>query len=291
MRPTLLLALLLSLPTHAADRTALLEAEDSLLKGHLREARQQVDAYLAANPEDARGHFLRGVIKEQAGDRPGSVTDYDKSIALDPKFPSAYQTRGMAHFMLGHVKESVADFDKLLELRPDAKPGHWQRGIALYYAGRYEDGAKQFELHKTVNPDDVENAAWHFLCMARWKGVNAARAQLIPVTGDARVPMAQVQQLFAGKATEQDVLAAANATPNRVPEGSNRAGGESGRADPVLSRQLFYAHLYLGLYEEALNHPDKAKAHLTTATEKHPIPDYMYGVAKVHLQLLKPPTE
>jgi lipoprotein NlpI len=271
-RPTVLLTLvLLTLPTQAADRSTLLEAEQSYAQGRLKEARQQVDEYLATNANDARAHLLRAVIKEAADDRQGSIADYDQSIKLDPKFPPAYQRRGVAHFMLGHPKESVADFDKYLQLVPDAKPDHWQRGIALYYAGRYEDGARQFELHKTVNPDDVENAAWHFLCMARWKGVGAARAQLIPVTGDARVPMAQVQQLFAGKATEQDVLAAANA--NNPPP-------------PQLNRQLFYAHLYLGLYEEAQNHPDKAKAYLTTAVEKHPIPDYMFGVAKVHLQLL-----
>ena len=291
MRPTLLLTLLLlSLPTLAADRSTLLEAEQSYAQGRLPEARQQVDAYLATNDTDARAHLLRAVIREASNDRQGSLADYDKSIALDPKFPPAWQRRGVAHFMLAHIKESIADFDHYLDLVPDAKPDHWQRGIALYYAGRYEDGAKQFELHKTVNPDDVENAAWHFLCMARWQGLDAARAQLIPVTGDARVPMAQVQQLFAGKATEQDVLTAANQTPDRATKESNRAVGEALRADPVLQRQLFYAHLYLGLYEEAQNHPEKAKQHLTLATEK-PIPDYMYGVAKVHLQLLDRPTK
>lgn len=275
MRPTLLLTLLLPLSALAADRATLLEAEQSYAQGRLPEAREKVDAYLATDDTDARAHLLRAVIKEASNDRPGSIADYDQSIKLDPKFPPAWQRRGVAHFMLAHIKESIADFDKYLELVPDAKPDHWQRGIALYYAGRYEDGAKQFELHKTVNPDDVENAAWHFLCMARWKGLDAARAQLIPVTGDARVPMAQVQQLFAGKATEDDVLTAARA---------------NNPAPPQLARQLFYAHLYLGLYEEAQNHPDKAKQHLTLATEK-PISDYMYGVAKVHLQLLKPPTK
>ena len=99
--------------------------------------------------------------------------------------------------MLGRVKESVADFDKFLEARPDQRPQHWQRGIALYYAGQFEDGAKQFEIHKTVNANDVENAAWHFLCVARWKGVEAARAGLIPIEGDGRVPMMTVHKMFA----------------------------------------------------------------------------------------------
>jgi lipoprotein NlpI len=184
--------------------------------------------------------------------------------------------------MLAHISQSIADFDKYLDLRPDERPHHWQRGIALYYAKRYEDAAKQFELHKTVNPDDVENAAWHFLSVARWKGPDAARAQLIPVTGDPRVPMAQVQQMFAGQLTPDQVLTAAANVP--------RAKGESGRVDPVLqsqlNRQLFYAHLYIALYEEALSHPDQAKEHLTLAANKYPVPDYMHAVAKVHLQLL-----
>mgnify|MGYP000446850332 CR=1 FL=1 len=41
-----------------------------------------------------------------------------------------------------------------------------------------EEGRKLFELHRSVNPQDVENAAWHFLCAARVDGLEKARAQL-----------------------------------------------------------------------------------------------------------------
>src|SRR5205085_8743876 len=100
-----------------------------------------------------------------------------------------------------------------LSLEPQQKPYHWQRGISLYYAGRFDDGKKQFELHQTVNTQDVENAVWHFLCTVRLEGLESAKKQLIPIEKDARVPMAQVHQLFAGKARPQDVLAAAQAAP------------------------------------------------------------------------------
>src|SRR5204863_2991600 len=113
---------------------------------------------------------------------------------------------------------------------------HWQRGISCYYAGRYDDGRKQFELHQTVNPNDVENAAWHFLSVARSAGLAKARASLLPVSGDSRVPMTQIYALFAGKAKADDVLAAA----------------QGGYASPAkLNRHLFYSHLYVGLYYEA----------------------------------------
>ena len=279
MRLPSLIWFLLTAPALAADRALLLEAEQSYAQGRAEQARRQVDAYLATAPDDARAYLLRAVLKESAGDRPAAIPDYDKSVSLDPKYPATYQRRGVARFMLGHIKESIADFDKYLELRPDEKPAHWQRGIALYYAGRYEDGARQFELHRTVNPDDVENAVWHFLCVARWKNLDAARAALIPTSGDGRIPMMTVHALFAGKATPDDVLAAATAP--RPPAASV--------PPPLLNRQLFYAHLYLGLYFEALAQPAKAREHLTLAAEKHPVPDYMHGVAKVHLQRLNTP--
>jgi lipoprotein NlpI len=173
--------------------------------------------------------------------------------------------------MLGRMKEACADFDKFNQADPDAAPQNWQRGIALYYAGRYEDGAKQFELHRTVNPDDVENAAWHFACVARWKTPEAARESLIPILGDTRVPMAQIHQMFAGKLMPEQVVAAAT---------------EGNPAPAQLNRQLFYAHLYAGLYCESIGKNKEAKAHLTEAV-KHEVPDYMYGVAQVQVGMLK----
>ena len=70
----------------------------------------------------------------------------------------------------GRFAASAAAFDELAKVIPDQAPQLWQRGIALYYAGRYTDCRRQFESHRTVNPDDVENAAWHFLCVAREQG-------------------------------------------------------------------------------------------------------------------------
>src|SRR5687767_5001294 len=98
----------------------------------------------------------------------------------------ALHLRGEEHFRQARILQSIADFDRGLELEPGRAPQHWQRGIALYYAGQYENSAEQFKLHQTVNPQDVENAAWHFLCTVRAPGgsVETARKNLIPVTQD-----------------------------------------------------------------------------------------------------------
>ena len=119
----------------------------------------------------------------------------------------------------------------------------------------------------------MENAVWHFLCVARKSGVEKARAGLIPIKDDSRVPMKEVHALFAGKAKPEDVLKAASVI---------------GTSKPQLDRQLFYAHLYLGLYFEAIGEEAKAREHIKLAAGQYRTDDYMGAVARVHLQLRWP---
>ena len=49
--------------------------------------------------------------------------------------------------------------------------------------------------------------------------------------------------------------------------------------------QLCYAHLYLGLYHEALDHPAEAKAHMLKAAKEFRMEHYMGRTAQVHVKL------
>jgi lipoprotein NlpI len=181
--------------------------------------------------------------------------------------PQALFDRAVADFRSGRIAESVAAFDSLAQLLPDRAPGLWQRGIALYYAGRYQDCRAQFESHRTVNPNDVENAAWHFACVARAETPEKARAALLPVGPDSRKPMREIYQMLRGTLTPEQVLAA--------------AGGQ-------LDSE-FYAHLYLGLYFEAVGNSGRALEHITAAAADRyaGAGGYMHTVARVHLELLR----
>lgn len=253
-------------------RTLLQTAEAAFKQGQRAEAVVLADQAIAADPKDTKGYAMRGQFFETLGDHARAIADFDQVIQRDPKAALIYQHRGTEHFKAGNFKQSVADFDKFLELVPAQAPQHWQRGISCYYAGMFEEGRKQFELHQTVNPRDVENAAWHFLCVARASSVTKARASLIPVTGDGRVPMAEVQLLFAGKVRPEDVLKAAQAG-----EGSKERRNE----------QLFYAHLYLGLYYEAAGNAAKAREHILRAATEFKADHYMGDVARVHAAVLR----
>jgi lipoprotein NlpI len=260
--------------TARADKVddLLLQAKGLVEKGRLDEARAVVNKAIDTDPKNVKGYFFRAGLSELQRKYGEALTDYDKILSLDPKIAEAYNLRGGTHFKLGHIKESIADFDRFIGLRPKEKNGHWMRGISLYYAGRFEDGRKQFEGYETVDTNDVENAVWHFLCMARSAGVEKARKSLLKIGKDERIPMMEVYALFQGKAKPEDVLAAAK----KVPKGS---------APGLLRQQLFYAHLYLGLYFEATGDPKRSLDHIQKAATDYVVGHYMGEVARVHLAI------
>jgi lipoprotein NlpI len=181
--------------------------------------------------------------------------------------PQATMNRAVEAFENGQFSESAALFDEVAKALPERAPDLWQRGIALYYARRYDDCRRQFESHRTVNPNDVENAVWHFLCVARAESPERARAVLLPVGPDTRRPMREIYQMFRGELTPEQVLVAAGARPD----------GQ------------FYAHLYIGLYHDAIGTTARAREHIAIAAEDRFSPGgYMHMVARVHLRTLAP---
>ena len=200
-----------------------------------------------------------------------TVATLTRQIDENPDSASAYQSRGVAYFELGEFKKSISDFDRFIQLYPNQEPHHWQRGIAYYYAHEYEKGVQQFELHKSVNPNDVENAVWHFLCKAKLENVQAARDSLIPIKFDSRTPMVQIWELFSGIGSPEKVLLAAGP----IDTGSG------------ISRQRHcYAHLYIGLYHEALGQTELVKKHISLAANEFSMSNYMGMVARVHNRLI-----
>lgn len=224
------------------------------------------------DPQNPQGFHFRGQLYGMQGRHRQAIADYDAVLKLSPKAVEVYNRRGSEHFKLGHIEASIADFDRAIELNPGQEPYHWQRGISYYYAGLFEKGRAQFQSHQQVNANDVENAVWHFLCGSRLEGVKQARQSLLNIEGDRRVPMMEIYRLFRGEGTIDEVMRAAR-------------GGDS--VPEVRNRQLFYAHLYLGLYHEALGDETEARRNLVLAADRYPVNHYMGDVARVHADRLR----
>lgn len=175
------------------------------------------------------------------------AADWPHAAEGDSESIRFHQQRGVERFRSSDIEGSVADFEYVIRQDPRRRPYHWQLGIAYYYASKYEEGRDLFALHQTVNSNDVENSVWHFICTARADGLETARAKLIPIRGDRRIPMMDVHALFAGVL---DLAAFTKKLPHFEKTQTPR------------SPSLMYAHLYLGLYYEALSNDEKAKEHI-----------------------------
>src|SRR5205807_6975628 len=106
--------------------------------------------------------------------------------------------------------------------------------------------------------NDVENAVWRYLCMAKRLGADKARGDILKIRRDPRVPMMEVYDLYAGKLKPDDVVTAAKAGEPKL---------------EVLEERLFYAHLYLGLYYDATGDAKLAAKYMDEAV-KHQIGHY-----------------
>ncbi|MCD0461549.1 tetratricopeptide repeat protein [Roseiconus lacunae] len=195
----------------------------------------------------------------------------EKLAASQPK--SMQQTSYAADVLLrsGRIEPAIELFDETIKMRPFIKPHLWQRGIALYFDKKFDEGAEQFEIHREVNPNDVENAAWHFLCVAKSKSPREAKKLLLPAPGDPRIPMKEILQLL-DDGDMDPVIERMESVDVKT------SGGRSAR---------FYGHLYLGLYADAVGDLPKARQHLKQSVEFAP-KNYMGDVARVYSNHLAP---
>jgi lipoprotein NlpI len=205
--------------------------------------------------------LLRASEYEQAADKAA------QAAKLLPENPRVLQQAAEVLYRAGHSSESLPLFDRVVELLPVSAPYNWQRGIALCSCGKFAEGAKQFETHHLVNPDDVENSAWYFLCVAKTQGLEAARKTVIPSRGDGRQPMMSVLEMLQQKLEPAQVLEAAR--------DNTSVGPERNRAE-------FYAALYVGLYYDSLGQEQPAADYLKQSLSSGDS-GYMVDVARVYL--------
>ncbi len=252
------------------------EANSAFRSGAVEKALELAQEATKVAPENPRTHFTMGAILRVLGRAEDSAKAFSEVIRIEPNAVDAYAYRGQERFKSGNLTGAIEDFDKEIELSPSREPHHWQRGIAYYYLGKYTQGRNQFALHKSVNPNDVENAVFHFVCAAQVSGFEKARENLMEIGRDRRVPMTEIYQLFRGEGDEeaniQRIFAAARAgTPSK----------------PELDNRLYYANYYIALYFEAKGDKAKNREYIAKAVNDHPQQHYMGDCGRVHLWRLQ----
>ncbi len=212
-----------------------------------------------------------GIAALQRGERERAVQEADAMISNYPDDPVGWRFAGDLYLRGGEISKAIVQFQRYIAEVPEHEAELWQYGIALALAGKYDEGRKLFELHRTVNPNDVENALWHFYCVAKASTAEQARAIVLPAPGDRRVPMEQLLWLYRGVSEEAGV----RAEVDKLPAGSNQRASAS-----------FYADLYLAMHADALGNRQQALELAAKAAAVKEV-NYMTDVGRVYHSVLR----
>ena len=238
--------------------------------GKSKEAIADFTRAIELKPE-ATTFLHRGREHSEANEPAKALADFDRALELDPKARGVYRLRGRELFKAGRVEKSIADFDRFAELEPEHEKDLWERGLSRYYAGQFREAQKSFEDYHKVGADDTENDLWRMLSQVEVDGL--AEAQKVLKTLHARrggifPPM---YDLYTGKIKPDEAF-------SRAIDGAAN--------DNERKTQMFYAHLYVGMWFVATRDKPKAIEHLEKAVALRST-DYMWYVARVQLERLQ----
>lgn len=215
----------------------------------------------------AQGLLVAAAEAFNDGDFKTTLAKCKEVAELLPEDARVQQRAAELLYLAGYAKESIPMFDKANELDTKRAPHNWQRGIALATVGDFKRGADQFKIHHDVNPDDVENSAWYYLCVAKSESVEAAKKTLIGSRGDRREPMMDILQMLRGEGSPEKVIAAAEKV-GPAPENRKMA--------------QFYGDLYIGLYYDSIGRTEDAEKFLKRSLT-YEVNGYMNDTARVYL--------
>jgi lipoprotein NlpI len=268
----------LALPEKSPQDKLLDQASSLFVSGHADEAIALASQAIELNTNHLRAWFMRGRFLQETDQPAKALADFKEVVRLNPSNGAVYSQLGTEYFKLGDFKKSLECFDEFLKRVPSQAPGFWQRGIVAFEAGQYEAALKQFEQYRQLDTNDVEVVVWQFLCTAKLRGLERARLSLLPAANDPRIPMKEVHRLFAGTVEPAEVLRVAGMETSRP--------NETGSAE-ALNLQMFYAHLYVGLYYEATGKLSQAADHIGQAGMIYRVKNFLGEFARVHSDVLR----
>jgi lipoprotein NlpI len=189
--------------------------------------------------KNAVAFFHRGQAYEAKKDHDNAMADYDHAIRLSHKYPDALYRRALLYEHNQSYERAIADFDEALGL--GLADGLIDRGFCHYQLGQMTDAESDFAKAQDLNPKDPYAVLWLYL--ARVKAGQSATSELAmqSVNLDLTKWPGQIIQLYLGRMTEAQVLAA-------IPADDTGKQSEQACAMP------FYIGQYYGL------HGDKAGA-------------------------------
>ena len=120
--------LLLGVPPARAQNNALREVNQLLRQGQMDKALERVDAYLVAQPKEARGRFLKGLILTEQN-KPAEAIKVFTSLTEDyPELPEPYNNLGVLYASQGQYDKARNALEMAIRTHPSYATAHENLG-------------------------------------------------------------------------------------------------------------------------------------------------------------------
>jgi tetratricopeptide (TPR) repeat protein len=130
--------------------------------GDFTQALGDFDAAITLDPSNAMYHFCKGLVLKETKDYRGAIRHLDDAIALEPSNGEYYCSRGRLYSHLGELDAALADLNKAVELDPQNSDYlHW-RGRIRRDRQECVEAMRDFEAALRITGDDIDYA---------WRGI------------------------------------------------------------------------------------------------------------------------
>lgn len=124
--------------------------------GRLREAEGIYRRVLAADPHNADGLHLLGMIAHADGRHEAAVQMISEAIAINPNEPHYHSNLGTVVQAQGKLDEALGCFERALALKPDLAEVHINFGNILQAQGKLDEAVACQERALALKPDCAE---------------------------------------------------------------------------------------------------------------------------------------
>jgi serine/threonine protein kinase/Tfp pilus assembly protein PilF len=152
---------------------------------YMEKAEECVAAIFSMNPESAKGHSLRGSIRNNRADPKGAIWDFKRALALDPNDPEALLWLGYVYAVSGRVPMAKALMERLQQVDPLTSINLSMFGIVEMMDGAFVEALAWTRRSVDVDPTNPSHRMMHAWALAANGRRDDAATLLDAVTHDA----------------------------------------------------------------------------------------------------------
>ena len=122
-------------------------------EGRSKEARQELQRLLEANPDNVIANHLLGTLYFHQGTLDLAIECYEKAVENAPAFTLAFYDLGVAWYHRGNMPEAIRAFNRCLEIDPHYNAAHYRLALSRFHAGLLDDALEHFEEAAALTPE------------------------------------------------------------------------------------------------------------------------------------------